>query len=307
LNALEEELHELLVSCLPQGIIGRSHTVAMDLTFIPYHGEACDRAEEIRRGKAKSGTTHFHVYASAYIIRNQKRVTLAVAYWQAHHSLLEVFLRLLLRLSSLHVGINRLLLDRQFCTVAMIRCLQACPWQSIMPVPARSDFLKALKKAARRSQTLDYTMRSPTDGEVTFPLHAVCRYARGRRGKHGIECLLFAVIGPPWHGRPGRLANIYRSRFGIETGYRMMNTVRARTSSRDPKLRLLLVIIAFALINLWLTLKWTILAVPRRGGRWQDPDLFRLHRFCNFLRDAIREVRCAVRLVVRPRLSHAVF
>jgi hypothetical protein len=189
LGKLEDELNDLLGSRLPQGIVGRSQSVAMDLTFIPYHGEAQDRAEEVRRGKAKSGTTHFHVYASAYIIRKQKRVTLAVAYWQAGQALLEVFLRLLLRLSIIQIDINRLLLDRQFCTVAMIRCLQACPWQSVMPVPARSNMLKELKQSARRSQIIDYTMRSPTDGEVTFPLHAVCRYARGRRGNHGIECL----------------------------------------------------------------------------------------------------------------------
>ena len=59
----------------------------------------------------RPGTTHFHVYASAYIIRKQKRVTLAVACWQAGQALLEIFLRLLLRLSILQVDIKRLLLD----------------------------------------------------------------------------------------------------------------------------------------------------------------------------------------------------
>ena len=300
LDELEEELNVLLVHNLPARIRGRSHQVAFDLTFIPYHGEAKDAPDEVRRSQAKSGTTHFHVYASAYIIRKNKRVTVAVAYWQADQSLLEVLLRLLMCLKTLDIGLKRLLLDRQFASVEVIRYLDQQAWQTILPVPARSNQLKDLKRSARRSQTLPYSMRSPAAGEVTFCLQVVCRYLRGKRGQRGIDRLLFAVLGRPWQGTPARLADTYRTRFGIETSYRLMNSVRARTSSRDPKLRFLLVGLAFALLNLWVTLQWAVLAVPRQGGRWLDTAIFRLHRFCDFLRDAIGEFRHLVRSVSRP-------
>jgi putative transposase len=300
LDELEEELNALLVHSLPDRIRGRSHQMAFDLTFIPYHGEAQESADEVRRSQAKSGTTHFHVYASAYIIRKNKRVTVAVAYVRAGQTLLEVVLCLLERLQTLDIGLKRLLLDRQFATVEVIRYLDRQAWQSILPVPARSNQLKDLKRSARYSHSLPYTMRSPKSGQVTFSLHVVCRYKRGRRGQRGRERLLFAVLGQPWHGSSGRLADTYRTRFGIETGYRLMNSVRARTSSRDPKLRFLLVGLAFALLNLWVTLQWAVLAVPRRGGRWLDPAIFRLHRFCDFLRDAICQVRRLVLSVARP-------
>jgi hypothetical protein len=300
LDELEDKLNALLTHNLPDRIRGRSHQVAFDLTFIPYHGQAQDSADEVRRSLAKSGTTHFHVYASAYIIRKNKRVTVAVTYVRAGQTLLEVLLCLLERLKTLAIGLKRLLLDRQFATVEVIDYLDCQPWQSILPVPARSDELKDLKHSARRSQVLRYTMHSPSAGRVTFSLHLVCRYRRGRRGKRGIERLLFAVLGQPWRGSPGDLADTYRTRFGIESGYRLMNSVRARTSSRDPKLRFLFVGLAFALLNLWVTLQWAVLAVPRRGGRWLEPELFRLHRFCDFLREAIGEVRHLVRSVTRP-------
>src|SRR3989304_3166999 len=101
LDELEEELNALLVHNLPDRIRGRAHQVAFDLTFIPYHGEAKDSADEVRRSLAKSGTTHFHVYASAYVLRKNKRVTVAVAYVRAGQALLEVLLCLLERLQSL--------------------------------------------------------------------------------------------------------------------------------------------------------------------------------------------------------------
>ena len=48
-----------------------------------------------------------------------------------------------------------------------------------------------------------------------------------------------------------------------------MNRVRARTSSRSPGLRLLLVGIAMSLVNIWVYLKWAYLGLAqawRTGG-----------------------------------------
>jgi hypothetical protein len=300
LAEIEDELNDLLVARLPDRIRGSNPTVAIDLTFIPYHGQAQQDENEVRRSTAKAGTTHFHVYASAYIVRNHKRVTVALAYFQADEDLVGLLKRLLAYLNRLDIIPKRLLLDRQFCSVRVIRFLEARPWQSILPVPARGQVLSDLKHQARRSHHRSYTMTSPTDGSVTFSLQVVCRYAQGRRGKHGIDRLLFAVLGQPWSGTPAQLADTYRRRFGIETGYRLMNSLRIRTTSRDPKLRLLFVVLAFLLSNLWLFLLWSVLAVPRRGGRYIDPDLFRLARFRDFFRDAIREARQPVRSVSRP-------
>lgn len=79
-----------------------------------------------------------------------------------------------------------------------------------------------------------------------------------------------------------------------------MNQLRARTASRNPKLRLLLVGLALLLLHLWRCLRWIHLSVPRRGGRFSDHSLFRLQRFCLFLFDPIREHHYPVRQVARP-------
>ncbi len=297
---LEAQLNDLLVERLPDKIQGSRQEVAIDLTNIPYHGEAhCDE-DEIRRSMAKSGTTHFHTYASVYIVKKNKRVTVAITYCWAADSYLDILQRLLVRLEALNIHLKRLLLDREFYATQVIRFLNQQGWQSILPVPARGKTLKTLKQTAPSSHQRPYTVSSPEHGQETFTLHVVCRYAKGRRGKQGIDRFLFAVLGRPWTGTLSQLADTYRRRFGVETSYRLMNKVRIRTTTRDPKLRLLYFVLAFTLLNLWVYLQWSVLAIPHRGSRRLDRNLFRLARFIDFLRDAIREVRQPVRDVSRP-------
>jgi hypothetical protein len=300
LNGLEAQMNELLVGQLPPKILCGRHEVAFDFTEIPYHGQAQNDEEEIRRSKAKSGTTHFHVYASAYLITRHKRVTVAVAYWQAGQSVKNVFDRLMARLQALSIRVKRLLLDRQFCNVAIVRSLQAQPFQTILPVPARSQRLKTMLDTAKKSYQTNYTMCSPQDGSVTMPLYVAGSYLKGRYGKHGHEFQLYTVLGCPWQGTFTGLKRKYRSRFGIESSYRQMNRVRIRTTSKDPAIRFLFLTIAFLLLNLWRTLNWQYLSVPRRGGRYLDESRFRLRTFINFLADAICEVCPPIRAVSRP-------
>jgi len=48
--------------------------VAGDLTDLPYHGEPEASASEIWRSQAKSGTTHFHSYATLQIVHHRPKV-----------------------------------------------------------------------------------------------------------------------------------------------------------------------------------------------------------------------------------------
>ena len=54
---------------------------------------------------------------------------------------------------------------------------------------------------------------------------------------------------------PSHLFELYRQRFGIKSSYRQMNQVRARTSTRNPVIRLLLVGLAFVLFNLYISVR----------------------------------------------------
>ncbi|MDO9129009.1 MAG: hypothetical protein Q8N45_10985 [Anaerolineales bacterium] len=81
------------------------------------------------------------------------------------------------------------------------------------------------------------------------------RYSKGRYGRHGSKWFAYAVAGLPASMSPAQIFELYRQRFGIESSYRQMNLVRARTSTRNPIIRLLLVGLAFVIFNLYIALR----------------------------------------------------
>jgi len=305
LTALEAACNQALTAQLPPNIHKGRHKIAIDLTFIPYHGQATQDPKEIRRGQAKSGTTHFHCYATAYVIKKSKRVTLALTYVQADDTLVEVLERLLSRLQALEIRIKRLYLDKQFYTVAVIRHFQTrYPDQEvIIPVVIRGKQggTRALLQG-RRGYYTTYTMCSAKYGKATFDVGVVRKYSKGRYGRQGAEWFAYVLLGPIRSPLP-QVYEDYRLRFGIESTYRLMNRVRARTSSRSPGLRLLFVSIALTLVNIWVFLKWAYLGQPRRGGRQVLAHLFPLPMFRQFLLEALKDIYGAVRVVSLPKTT----
>jgi hypothetical protein len=66
---LELQLNLALVTRTPKALRRTSRMLAIDLTLIPCHGQSAHDAKEIFRGEPKSGTTHFHAYARAVVLR----------------------------------------------------------------------------------------------------------------------------------------------------------------------------------------------------------------------------------------------
>ena len=94
-------------------------------------------------------------------------------------------------------------------------------------------------RSGSKSYKTTHTMNLGKDNEVTFDLWVVCKYQKGKRGKHGIEYLAYVVykvtIGLDY------IYQDYRKRFGIESSYRLKNICRIRTTTKNPIIRLLFV------------------------------------------------------------------
>src|SRR4051795_1568430 len=60
--ALQRRLNAALAGHLPKALRKRRQRLAIDLTLIPYHGNPSRDLEEVYRGQAKDGTSHFHAY-----------------------------------------------------------------------------------------------------------------------------------------------------------------------------------------------------------------------------------------------------
>jgi hypothetical protein len=231
----------------------RSYYVAIDLTLIPYHGECYEEEDEIVRGEAKSGTTHFHGYATASIVHDHQRYVLALRFVEKGESMEKIVAWLLNRLKSMGISIRCAYFDKGFCSVPVLKTLQRRNLRFVMPIPVRgkSGGVRTLfEKSASRKTT--YTFHSPQHGEWKVAAVVVKKYSKGRYKRKGARWFAYAVGRLPKSVEPHQVFEMYRQRFGIEASYRQMNQVRARTASRNPILRLLLVGLAFILFNLYI-------------------------------------------------------
>src|SRR5262249_10068833 len=140
-DELEKRLNRARAACvsrpLSRHLRRAERSVAVDLHLKPYHGKPQTDADELVRGQARSGTSHFHAYATAYLILKGQRFTLALTYVRAGEPIEEVLKRLMRRCSGLPIKVGLVLLDRGFWKVAVIRYLQQARYPFLMPVIAR--------------------------------------------------------------------------------------------------------------------------------------------------------------------------
>jgi putative transposase len=280
LAELQRRLNRALAAGLPRILRGRDQFVAMDLTLLPYYGQPQNDRRQLYRGASKAGTRQFHAYATAYIVCQGCRYTLALR--AVHHSdPWEVIVGDLLRqVRKTGVKVRCLLLDRGFYSVNVIRYLQAARCPFIMPVIRRGRRPNAPGGASgtwafttwKRSGWARHTLRAQTKRRANITI-AVCRHRLPEQTRSGrklagrkLKVWLYAVWGLKSISLIG-VRDAYRQRFGIESSYRQLNQTRIRTTSRSPLLRLLFVGLALVLRNVWVWLHWEVLAEKRRGRR----------------------------------------
>ncbi len=287
LNSLESDLNAALQSRIPDGIQKGKHKIAIDFNLIPYYGTPSpSESPYIYRSQAKNGTCSFYAYATLYVIKKNQRVTLAIKAVQTQDTLVAIITYLLALISPLILKIERLLLDREFFCVPVIRWLQALDIPFEMPAIIRGKHggTRQLIRG-RRSYKTTYTLHSDKYGSVTFIVGIICTYKKGKRREYGREFFVYAV-----HKVKLSLHSIhddYRLRFGIESSYRMKNQCRIKTTIKNPTIRFLFVALAFLIINIWIYLLWHYLSTLRRSSKKAFSYLFTLKQMLEFLRQTI--------------------
>lgn len=300
LKALEAQVNAALQSRIPAKIRNGRHRLAIDLHLIPYYGTPTETEQPyVYRSQAKAGTTRFFAYATVYVICRHKRVTLGIHAVPCDETLVATVTYLLAMLSPLRVRVKRLLLDRGFYAVPVIRWLKALNIPFLMPavIRGKTGGTRALL-VGRKSYFTAYPLTSSTYGSVTCRIAVICGYYKGRKGQHGISYVLYVVhrLNVPLH----QLHDYYRERFGIETSYRLKNHCRIRTTTKNPILRLLFVALAFILVNLWVYLLWYFVSRPRPGGQAVYQSLFPLKTMLEFLTHAVERRFPAITAIYLP-------
>jgi len=285
---LEQQWNDLLRTLIPDWLRGRPQEIAVDFHDEPYYGrDAPDDGDKwVCRGEARAGTTRFYRCATAYLMLHDVRLTLAVVFVKPTLDKVAILKRLLSALRAARIRIKCLYADKGFCCIPVLRFLVLWRFPAIIALPIRGKQAgsRALCRGPKSYWT-KYTLQSAEHGKLSVPVAVVRTYQRRRSGRRQLRWLLYVVLGV---GGPLVQVRVrYRRRFGIETGYRLMEQVRARTTSPNPALRFLLMGVALLIVNMWIRLHWLFLRLPGRGPRRVARWRFRFDRMTRFLTRAI--------------------
>jgi len=304
LPVLEEQLNAALAAEGPVHVRRQHQEVAIDYHDRPYYGKGEQAQELWVRGKAKDGTTRFYRVATAYLILNGLRVTLALHFVLPDDEAVSVVDRLLRRVYARGIQVSCLLLDKGFESIAMMEYLTRQGQAALIACPIRGTTggTRALCQG-RKSYATEHTFKDQHGEEFTAPV-LVCRgFTTARRTgrlQRQAEWLLFIELGLTLSPRSAR--HLYSHRFGIETSYRCEGQGRGWTTAKNPAYRFVLLALAFVLLNVWIHLRWLFTQVPRRGGRWLDTHRFPLRRFVTFLQHALEAWYGCVQAIAAPAL-----
>jgi putative transposase len=304
LAELEKQLNGALAAEVPRRVRCQAQEVAIDYHDRPYYGKGEQARELWVRGKAKDGTTRFYRVATAYLVCNGVRVTLALHFVVPDDDTVSVLATLRKRVKAQGIRVSCLLLDKGFDGIAVMEYLtrQGQPALIACTMRGTKGGTRALCQG-RKSYCTTHTFKGAQGVEFTAAV-IVCRVfttaRRTGRLKRRAEWLLFIQIHLALSPRYAR--QLYRGRFGIETSYRCEGQVRGWTTAKNPAYRFVLIALAFVLLNVWIHLRWLFTQVPRRGGRWLDTPRFQLVRFAKFLQRALEAWYGCVRAITAPAL-----
>lgn len=306
LPELERRLNAAVQAEIPQRVWRQAREVAIDFHDRPYYGKQPQSDGLWVRGKARDGTTRFYRIATAYVILNGLRVTLAVRFVLPDRGVVSLLADLLKSLKKQGLQIAYLLLDKGFASIAVMDYLTRHRQPALIacPIRGKTGGTRALCRG-RKSYRTTHTFVS---GDQTFTARlAVCRSfttaKRTKRMKRREVWLLYILIELDL--TPHQAQRQYRKRFGIESSYRCAGQVRGWTTSPNPAYRFVLIALSFVLLNVWVHLRWLYAQVPRRGRRWLKVTLFQLGRLVKFMRRALEQrygAVTAIHAVAAPRL-----
>ena len=290
LGELERQANRALVKAIPRRLWKCKLQIAIDCHDEPFYGKDETLNQACCGGEAKDGTTHFLRIATAYVIFREMRVSVAFLFMRPTDTLAEIVASLMRRLNILACSLKCLYCDRGFCSIPVLKVLDALKIPALLACPIRGKSAGTRKLClGERSYTASHTFKSQPYGQFTANIAVTfihtARKRKSQKKPHS-RYLLFVVLHQNLD--PASALRRYKNRFGIESSYRSLRRVKAKTSSLNLTLRYFFFAIALLLVNLWLYLRFFFIQ-SQSSYRFLplQPNVFPFYRLIHFISQSI--------------------
>jgi hypothetical protein len=229
----------------------RRWLLAIDTHYVAYYGR---RTPWVLGGPKKQGTKWFLGYATACLLHEHRRYTVALCPLDSHMKPHVIVQTLLDQIASRGLKIRGVALDSAFDSGDTLLLLQERRLAYTVPLRRKGNGNNARNRCFEgRHRLIRWT-------EWTTEKSRRRVKTRVLLWKGHAKTMAFAFQG--WNGERARNIHqqalrqrrLYQRRFGIETSYRQKNQAQAATTSRDPVYRLLLEGVAYLLRQVWVVL-----------------------------------------------------
>ena len=265
------------------GMVSKRPIIAIDKRLIPRHDKKW--GPDLVRSKYKSGTGVFETYITVQCANSKCRLVLASMPMGAF-SFTPKFVRKIVQLCE-DVGAKPrlILLDREFYSTDVMRELDGLGVQYLIPCTNRDAAVGALRDYAsgRRKAISRMTMSNSDRKEVSY-YAAVTDRKRRKSSKSDAPENRFIVFATN-----ARWVDVvkYGKRWGMETGYKMIEHMRAKTSSQGSIVRAFYFWYSLLVFNLWVIAN----AILGRGAGWDGKPIMSQNTLGEIILSEISESR----------------
>jgi putative transposase len=254
-SVFQQTNQTLLKQAKHQDVFNKPVWCGLDIHKMPWFGKKKDGhvlgMEKVR------GTNFGHGYASIECVEPGKRFTLSALPLNQFTTKNKIIVHLVNE-SRKHIDISRLFLDREFFNIESINTLKELSVPFVIPAIRNKKIDRMIQEFKRKCQIPPYEEHYSLITEYTL-----------KKGRDSATFTLVIIVEPPerfddeWNmfvyatnisvtkDNALELADSYRSRWGIETGYRVKEEVRGKTCSRNYAIRSFLQLLSILLYNLW--------------------------------------------------------
>ncbi len=229
----------------------QTRVAAIDKHKIPHYDKDPDMTDMVY-SKHHAGTYVFEAYMTAKMVSGAKEFHLAMVPVTRNKFNPEFVRKTIQKCDDLGADVNIYLLDREFYASDVMDTIQNLKKHFIMPAVKNAGIKKAIFQYAqgKRDAISQYTF----DNGFEFNLIIVPN-PKKPDAKNIFERYHVFATSLPCTDSDDMLKYIpkaYKTRWGIETGYKQAKSIRPYTTSKNSSMRMLMFVVSVILSNIWI-------------------------------------------------------